>query len=82
VELRRPYQYTHSVLDGKWVGVVSLRNLRVDSRPEISRLLQRNGNGGENGVEGGQEIGVSRRGFSLCIERIIRSSKRGVRGRR
>jgi kinesin family protein 1 len=45
VELRRPYLYVHSVPDGEEVSVVSLRNSRVDSRPEIARLLQRSANG-------------------------------------
>ncbi|KAH8749160.1 kinesin heavy chain [Hyaloscypha finlandica] len=45
VELRRPYLYVHSVPDGEEVGIVSLRNSRVDSRPEIARLLQRSANG-------------------------------------
>jgi kinesin family protein 1 len=40
VELRRPYLYLHSVPDGEAVGVVSLRNSRVDHRPEIARLLK------------------------------------------
>ncbi|KAK4121448.1 kinesin-domain-containing protein [Parathielavia appendiculata] len=39
VELRRPYLHVHSVADGEEVGVVSLRNARVDSQPGILGLL-------------------------------------------
>ncbi|SPQ21057.1 45f4e5c7-97a7-4900-8efd-60396bfbfa8a [Thermothielavioides terrestris] len=39
VELRRPYLHVHSVVDGEEVGVVSLRNARVDAQPGILRLL-------------------------------------------
>ena len=45
----------HSVPDGEEVGLVPLRNSRVDSRPEIARLLRRDGvnddsrDGGVNG---------------------------------
>jgi kinesin family member 1 len=42
----------HSV-EGEEVGVVSLRNSRVDSQPEIARLLQRNGSEQRNGNGGG-----------------------------
>lgn len=39
VELRRPYLHIHSVADGEEVGIVSLRNSRVDSQPGILGLL-------------------------------------------
>jgi kinesin family protein 1 len=44
VELRRPYLHVHSV-EGEEVGVVGLSNSRIDSQPEIARLLQREVNG-------------------------------------
>ncbi|PFH61336.1 hypothetical protein XA68_17638 [Ophiocordyceps unilateralis] len=40
VELRRPYLHIHSVSDGDEVALVSLRNARVDSQPEVCGLLQ------------------------------------------
>lgn len=39
VELRRPYLHIHSVADGEEIGIVSLRNARVDSQPGILGLL-------------------------------------------
>ncbi|KAH8893331.1 kinesin heavy chain [Thozetella sp. PMI_491] len=39
VELRRPYLHIHNVPDGDEVGIVSLRNSRVDSQPGILGLL-------------------------------------------
>ncbi|KAI5861247.1 kinesin heavy chain [Durotheca rogersii] len=39
VELRRPYLHIHNVNDGDEVAIVSLRNSRVDSQPEILALL-------------------------------------------
>ncbi|KAK4646429.1 hypothetical protein QC761_210390 [Podospora bellae-mahoneyi] len=39
VELRRPYLHIHSVADGDEIGIVSLRNARVDSQPGILGLL-------------------------------------------
>ncbi len=40
VELRRPYLHIHNVTDGDEVGIVSLRNARVDSDPGILGLLE------------------------------------------
>lgn len=40
VELRRPYLHIHSATDGDEVGLVSLRNSRVDSQPGVLGLLQ------------------------------------------
>ncbi|KAI8625705.1 kinesin heavy chain [Xylariaceae sp. FL1651] len=39
VELRRPYMHIHNVTDGDEVAIVSLRNSRVDSQPEILALF-------------------------------------------
>ncbi|KAI0885517.1 kinesin heavy chain [Annulohypoxylon maeteangense] len=39
VELRRPYLHLHNVNDGDEVAIVSLRNSRVDSQPEILALF-------------------------------------------
>jgi kinesin family protein 1 len=39
VELRRPYLHIHSATDGDEVGLVSLRNSRVDSQPGVLGLL-------------------------------------------
>ncbi|RDA86277.1 hypothetical protein CP532_5676 [Ophiocordyceps camponoti-leonardi (nom. inval.)] len=40
VELRRPYLHIHSASDGDEVALVSLRNARVDSQPEVCGLLR------------------------------------------
>ncbi|KJR89177.1 kinesin group protein [Sporothrix schenckii 1099-18] len=40
VELRRPYLHIHNVTDGDEVGLVSLRNARVESEPGILGLLE------------------------------------------
>lgn len=40
VELRRPYLYMHSVPDGDTIGVVGLRNSRIDARPEILKIMK------------------------------------------
>ncbi|KAK4148074.1 uncharacterized protein C8A04DRAFT_23867 [Dichotomopilus funicola] len=48
VELRRPYLHVHTVGDGEEVGVVSLRNARVDSQPGILGLLNVNANSNGN----------------------------------
>ncbi|KAI1380726.1 kinesin heavy chain [Hypoxylon crocopeplum] len=39
VELRRPYLHIHNVTNGDEVAIVSLRNSRVDSQPEILALF-------------------------------------------
>lgn len=39
VELRRPYLHIHSATDGDEIGLVSLRNSRVDSQPGVLGLL-------------------------------------------
>ncbi|KAK4245852.1 hypothetical protein C7999DRAFT_33785 [Corynascus novoguineensis] len=62
VELRRPYLHMHSVGSGEEVGVVSLRNARVDSQPGILGLLNLNGDseGAETALDGGHEGGGGR----------------------
>lgn len=42
VELRRPYLHIHNATDGDEVAIVSLRNSRVDSQPEILALFDGN----------------------------------------
>ncbi|CAJ2502664.1 Uu.00g100580.m01.CDS01 [Anthostomella pinea] len=49
VELRRPYLHIHNVTDGDEIAIVSLRNSRVDSQPEILALF--NGQDGEQDGE-------------------------------
>ncbi|KAM0458930.1 hypothetical protein ACHAPV_004497 [Trichoderma viride] len=39
VELRRPYLHIYSATDGDEIGIVSLRNSRVDSQPGVLGLL-------------------------------------------
>ncbi|KAI0110845.1 hypothetical protein GGR51DRAFT_510189 [Nemania sp. FL0031] len=39
VELRRPYMHIHNATNGDEVAIVSLRNSRVDSQPEILGLF-------------------------------------------
>lgn len=39
VELRQPYLHVHSVPDGEEVGIVNLRNSRVDLEPKMAGLL-------------------------------------------
>jgi kinesin family protein 1 len=41
VELRRPYLHIHSVPGGEEIGIVSLRNSRIDHSPQIAKLLRR-----------------------------------------
>jgi kinesin family protein 1 len=43
VELRRPYLHMHSVPDGEEVCIIALRNSRVDHKPQIAKLLRRDG---------------------------------------
>ena len=40
IELRRPYLHIHSIPDGEEVCVVSLRNSRVDHKPQVAKLLR------------------------------------------
>ncbi|KAI1116371.1 kinesin heavy chain [Nemania sp. NC0429] len=39
VELRRPYMHIHNATNGDEIAIVSLRNSRVDSQPEILALF-------------------------------------------
>ncbi|GAP85834.2 putative kinesin-II 85 kDa subunit [Rosellinia necatrix] len=39
VELRRPYMHIHNTTNGDEIAIVSLRNSRVDSQPEILALF-------------------------------------------
>ncbi|KAK3494093.1 hypothetical protein B0T13DRAFT_328752 [Neurospora crassa] len=57
VELRRPYLHIHSVADGEEVGIVSLRNSRVDSQPGILGLLNDDYDTGGSGGFGGSDAG-------------------------
>lgn len=54
VELRRPYLHIHSATDGDEVGLVSLRNSRVDSQPGVLGLLhgddEHENQAGQNGA--------------------------------
>lgn len=43
--------HVHSVPDGEEVCVVSLRNSRLDHKPQVARLLRRDG-GSTGGVDG------------------------------
>ncbi|KAI0597324.1 kinesin motor domain-containing protein [Biscogniauxia sp. FL1348] len=54
VELRRPYLHIHNVTDGDEIAIVSLRNSRVDSQPEILALFSGHDEGpdGEFGTNG------------------------------
>ncbi|KAK7754014.1 hypothetical protein SLS62_004113 [Diatrype stigma] len=57
VELRRPYLHIHNVTDGDEVAIVSLRNSRVDSQPEILALF--NGHGPDDDhPDGGSDRGA------------------------
>ncbi|KAF4988956.1 hypothetical protein FGRMN_9429 [Fusarium graminum] len=56
VELRRPYLHLHSATDGDEVGLISLRNSRIDSQPGVLGLLQGSGDSGAHG-QNGQENG-------------------------
>jgi kinesin family protein 1 len=57
VELRRPYLHVHSVGEGEEVGVVSLRNARVDGQPGILGLLNLHGADHHHDAEGGVDLG-------------------------
>ncbi|KAI1081331.1 kinesin heavy chain [Whalleya microplaca] len=50
VELRRPYLHIHNVTDGDEIAIVSLRNSRVDSQPEILALFHDHDDGSEWGT--------------------------------
>jgi kinesin family protein 1 len=60
-ELRQPYLHIHSVPDGEEIGIVSLRNSRIDHSPQIAKLLRRDetspNSGGARGRAGEPEAG-------------------------
>ncbi|CRK43547.1 hypothetical protein BN1723_005723 [Verticillium longisporum] len=61
VELRRPYLHIHSATDGDEVGIVSLRNSRIDSQPGVVGLLQGSANGQDDANGGGEDFRPSHR---------------------
>ncbi|KAF5720153.1 kinesin [Fusarium globosum] len=56
VELRRPYLHLHSATDGDEVGLISLRNSRIDSQPGVLGLLQGPDDSGVQGQDGGTDF--------------------------
>jgi kinesin family member 1 len=56
VELRRPYLHLHSATDGDEVGLISLRNSRIDSQPGVLGLLQGPDDAGAQGQDGGPDF--------------------------
>ncbi|KAM0085190.1 hypothetical protein ACKRZS_002636 [Fusarium odoratissimum] len=56
VELRRPYLHLHSATDGDEVGLISLRNSRIDSQPGVLGLLQGPDDSGAQGQDGGTDF--------------------------
>ncbi|CVK89991.1 probable kinesin [Fusarium proliferatum] len=56
VELRRPYLHLHSATDGDEVGLISLRNSRIDSQPGVLGLLQGPDDSGVRGQDGGTDF--------------------------
>ncbi|KAI3585083.1 hypothetical protein IWW34DRAFT_724562 [Fusarium oxysporum f. sp. albedinis] len=56
VELRRPYLHLHSATDGDEVGLISLRNSRIDSQPGVLGLLQGSDDSGAQGQDGGTDF--------------------------
>ncbi|KAI1211668.1 kinesin heavy chain [Annulohypoxylon truncatum] len=78
VELRRPYLHLHNVTDGDEVAIVSLRNSRVDSQPEILALFNGHDNDSEdlfpmNGNSNGGFQSGHQRTFSSQTDSTIRS---------
>ncbi|KAF5651338.1 kinesin [Fusarium sp. NRRL 52700] len=56
VELRRPYLHLHSATDGDEVGLISLRNSRIDSQPGVLGLLQGPDDSAVQGQDGGTDF--------------------------
>ncbi|KAG5802929.1 hypothetical protein H9Q74_012077 [Fusarium xylarioides] len=80
VELRRPYLHLHSATDGDEVGLISLRNSRIDSQPGVLGLLQGLDDSGVQGQDGGTEFtpGHRRTGSGRVISTIWTGSGPGA----
>ncbi|KAF5019152.1 hypothetical protein F66182_8857 [Fusarium sp. NRRL 66182] len=83
VELRRPYLHLHSAGDGDEVGLISLRNSRIDSQPGVLGLLQGpddSSTQGQNGQGNGADFtpGHRRTGSGRVISTIWTGSGGGA----
>jgi kinesin family protein 1 len=80
VELRRPYLHLHSATDGDEVGLISLRNSRIDSQPGVLGLLQGPDDSGVQGQDGGTNFtpGHRRTGSGRVISTIWTGSGPGA----
>ncbi|KAF5559541.1 kinesin [Fusarium napiforme] len=80
VELRRPYLHLHSATDGDEVGIISLRNSRIDSQPGVLGLLQGPDDSGVQGQDGGTDFtpGHRRTGSGRVISTIWTGSGPGA----
>ncbi|KAF5715853.1 kinesin [Fusarium mundagurra] len=80
VELRRPYLHLHSATDGDEVGLISLRNSRIDSQPGVLGLLQGPDDSGVQGQDGGTDFtpGHRRTGSGRVISTIWTGSGPGT----
>ncbi|KAF5551529.1 kinesin [Fusarium mexicanum] len=80
VELRRPYLHLHSATDGDEVGLISLRNSRIDSQPGVLGLLQEPDDSGVQGQDGGTDFtpGHRRTGSGRVISTIWTGSGTGA----
>ncbi|KAF4419293.1 kinesin family member 1 13 14 [Fusarium acutatum] len=80
VELRRPYLHLHSATDGDEVGLISLRNSRIDSQPGVLGLLQGPDDSGVQGQDGGTDFtpGHRRTGSGRVISTIWTGSGPGA----
>ncbi|PNP80751.1 hypothetical protein FNYG_05879 [Fusarium nygamai] len=80
VELRRPYLHLHSATDGDEVGLISLRNSRIDSQPGVLGLLQGPDDSGVQNQDGGTDFtpGHRRTGSGRVISTIWTGSGPGA----
>ncbi|KAF4501707.1 kinesin family member 1 13 14 [Fusarium agapanthi] len=80
VELRRPYLHLHSATNGDEVGLISLRNSRIDSQPGVLGLLQEPDDSGVQGQDGGTDFtpGHRRTGSGRVISTIWTGSGPGA----
>ncbi|KAF5583429.1 kinesin [Fusarium pseudocircinatum] len=80
VELRRPYLHLHSATDGDEVGLISLRNSRIDSQPGVLGLLQGPDDSGVQAQDGGTDFtpGHRRTGSGRVISTIWTGSGPGA----